>query len=804
MERGVTHDPEFEAWANKVWNFGNAQAPADQRDKEVSLQGLPAQPDHRRVQRGRPEGDLVPGLPRVGQRVHRAGRPRRQRQRDPDPVDQDRARGLGARPERRRSRPSRSSTTWERERARPTVPAWSDRRGGARQVALRAGRRRGRGFLLDDGAAAASGRARDRPARALPRGRRAGRRGELTRRRPRGAAAAAAPAHVRRAIDCVVRCPAAACGEPLDFALGVGDLLVAPYDDVGATYDLAVEPTARAYDVAFRLPTASDLDAADALEPERPERAAAEPRALRRRARHATASPSDRRCARRRPARARRSDGRARSRRPRSSSTCRCPDCGQPLPRRVRRGELLARRARGARAELLRGRPHARAALPLERARDPRPAAAAPRRATSTGRRPPSAGSGDERLPRILAAAAPVWRRRPRRACTGCSARRPQLGGDEGRRRSRESQLAALNLSCPTRSSGAPCHRTTPPDNRATLTSPGGAIASRAISAVTTGGPADRRRCPRQRRSTAGTRVRAPPACPSLEPLPCRRCGRAAQCSADGCLRREGKSHTALSPPPRRRTTRVQRAPSPPPPRRLSSAVGQAAPRTVAPSAPRRTIGAASAPRSRPRPIGLVQPSGAPRQRQRLARRLLHAVTTLSPSPNACVSPDVAGAVAVSACSRGTGVPVPRHPRSPRPASWATAAPPAPGHLALVGRPRSTQSWPWRASDRSPTRSRSLQPATPEHVLVDTVADPTPLRPWLRPGTPLPGQVPKTPRPNGLVHVRIGVIEIVGEQATPTPPVTQAGRGGRATRSTVSRPSRTSIGSRTYAVLGLC
>jgi phage tail-like protein len=37
MERGVTHDPEFEAWANKVWNFGNAQAPADQREKEVSL-----------------------------------------------------------------------------------------------------------------------------------------------------------------------------------------------------------------------------------------------------------------------------------------------------------------------------------------------------------------------------------------------------------------------------------------------------------------------------------------------------------------------------------------------------------------------------------------------------------------------------------------------------------------------------------------------------------------------------------------------------------------------------------------------
>jgi phage tail-like protein len=38
MERGVTHDPEFEAWANKVWNFNNAQAPADQRQLEVSLQ----------------------------------------------------------------------------------------------------------------------------------------------------------------------------------------------------------------------------------------------------------------------------------------------------------------------------------------------------------------------------------------------------------------------------------------------------------------------------------------------------------------------------------------------------------------------------------------------------------------------------------------------------------------------------------------------------------------------------------------------------------------------------------------------
>jgi phage tail-like protein len=37
LERGVTHDPEFEDWANRVWNYSNAQAVADRRDQEVSL-----------------------------------------------------------------------------------------------------------------------------------------------------------------------------------------------------------------------------------------------------------------------------------------------------------------------------------------------------------------------------------------------------------------------------------------------------------------------------------------------------------------------------------------------------------------------------------------------------------------------------------------------------------------------------------------------------------------------------------------------------------------------------------------------
>ncbi|WP_433305786.1 phage tail protein [Actinoplanes sp. CA-030573] len=37
LERGVTFDAEFERWANKVWNYKNAQAGATDRTKEVSL-----------------------------------------------------------------------------------------------------------------------------------------------------------------------------------------------------------------------------------------------------------------------------------------------------------------------------------------------------------------------------------------------------------------------------------------------------------------------------------------------------------------------------------------------------------------------------------------------------------------------------------------------------------------------------------------------------------------------------------------------------------------------------------------------
>jgi phage tail-like protein len=37
LERGVTHDTEFEKWANKVWDYANAQAGPDQRTQESSL-----------------------------------------------------------------------------------------------------------------------------------------------------------------------------------------------------------------------------------------------------------------------------------------------------------------------------------------------------------------------------------------------------------------------------------------------------------------------------------------------------------------------------------------------------------------------------------------------------------------------------------------------------------------------------------------------------------------------------------------------------------------------------------------------
>ena len=91
LERGVTHDTEFEKWANKVWNFGSGLG------AEVSLKDFRKDVHHRGLQRGRPARARLQGLSLLGVGVPGAARPRRQRQRGRDPAHQARERGLGAR-----------------------------------------------------------------------------------------------------------------------------------------------------------------------------------------------------------------------------------------------------------------------------------------------------------------------------------------------------------------------------------------------------------------------------------------------------------------------------------------------------------------------------------------------------------------------------------------------------------------------------------------------------------------------------------------------------------------------------------
>ena len=97
LERGVTHDVEFERWANKVWNFGAGLG------RGVLAEGLPQGRDPRDLQRGRPARDRLQGLPLLGLRVPGRAGARRQRQRRRDPDAQARERGLGARLRRGRA-----------------------------------------------------------------------------------------------------------------------------------------------------------------------------------------------------------------------------------------------------------------------------------------------------------------------------------------------------------------------------------------------------------------------------------------------------------------------------------------------------------------------------------------------------------------------------------------------------------------------------------------------------------------------------------------------------------------------------
>ena len=59
LERGVTHDPEFEEWANKVHPL--------QRRRRDGPEELPERPDSGGQQRARPAGQELQDLPLLGQ-----------------------------------------------------------------------------------------------------------------------------------------------------------------------------------------------------------------------------------------------------------------------------------------------------------------------------------------------------------------------------------------------------------------------------------------------------------------------------------------------------------------------------------------------------------------------------------------------------------------------------------------------------------------------------------------------------------------------------------------------------------------
>jgi hypothetical protein len=65
-------------------------------------------------------------------------------------------------------------------------------------------------------------------------------------------------------LDCVLACAAPGCGERMELELRIGDLLVEPYPDVRATYDIALNAEDPPLVARFRLPTVADLRAATA------------------------------------------------------------------------------------------------------------------------------------------------------------------------------------------------------------------------------------------------------------------------------------------------------------------------------------------------------------------------------------------------------------------------------------------------------------------------------------------------------------------------------------------------------------
>ena len=92
LERGVTHDTDFEQWANKVWDYNNAQA--SNATQEVSLSDFRKNITIDLFNEAGPEGHLLPGFPVLGVGVPAHARAGRQCQRCRHPAHQAGERGL--------------------------------------------------------------------------------------------------------------------------------------------------------------------------------------------------------------------------------------------------------------------------------------------------------------------------------------------------------------------------------------------------------------------------------------------------------------------------------------------------------------------------------------------------------------------------------------------------------------------------------------------------------------------------------------------------------------------------------------
>ena len=90
LERGVTHDMEFENWAKKVWNFGAAL------ESEVSLKDFRKDILLEVYNEAGQKADLLQDLSLLGLGISGAARPRLQCQCGGYPAHQARERGVGS------------------------------------------------------------------------------------------------------------------------------------------------------------------------------------------------------------------------------------------------------------------------------------------------------------------------------------------------------------------------------------------------------------------------------------------------------------------------------------------------------------------------------------------------------------------------------------------------------------------------------------------------------------------------------------------------------------------------------------